>query len=115
MDRMRMDRGPVDSKGDKLDALMTAYRDACPDPEASAAFMPQLWERIEARRTSTTMMFRRLSQVCVLATVALTLLMAAVLIPRFERMPVYNGSYVDVLADEHSPNYAEVLTGGDLR
>jgi len=110
-----MDRGPADDGDEKLDALMAAYRDACPDPESSVAFMPQLWERIEARRTSTAMMFRRLSQVCVLATLALTLLMGVVLIPRFQRMPVYNGTYVDILADEHSADYAEVLTGGDLR
>jgi hypothetical protein len=115
MDRMNKDRGPMDGNNGGFDALLATYRAACPDPEPSAAFMPELWQRIEARRTSTATMFRRLSQVCVLATLALTLLMGAVLIPRFQRMPVYNGTYVDVLADEHSTDYAEVLTGGELR
>ncbi len=44
-----MDRMP---DGDKLDALWVEYRNACPDPEAGAGFMPGLWQRIEARRSS---------------------------------------------------------------
>ena len=39
------------SMGDdeRLDALFRAYRQACPDPEPSADFMPRLWLKIEAR------------------------------------------------------------------
>lgn len=105
----------MDNNDRQLDALLAAYRDACPDPEPSANFMPALWQRIDARRSSTLMMFRRLSQICVVATLALTILMGVVLIPRFQKMRVYTNSYVDVLSDEHAPDYAEVLTGGDLR
>ena len=36
---------------ERLDALFQAYRDACPDPEASANFMPTLWSRIDSRQT----------------------------------------------------------------
>ena len=35
---------------DELARLLEAYRAACPDPEATAAFMPGLWQRIESRR-----------------------------------------------------------------
>ena len=35
----------------RLDALFRAYREACPAPEPSANFMPNLWQRIEARQT----------------------------------------------------------------
>ena len=51
MDRMH-------DQGDKLDALFTEYRAACPDPEPGADFMPALWRRIEARRTATVSVFR---------------------------------------------------------
>ncbi len=34
----------------QLDALFQAYLEACPAPEPSANFMPQLWQRIEARQ-----------------------------------------------------------------
>jgi hypothetical protein len=34
----------------ELDRLFTSYRDACPDVELSANFMPGIWARIEARR-----------------------------------------------------------------
>ena len=46
--------------------------------------MPGMWKRIEARRTATVSVFRHWAQVCVMATVALTLLIGAVLIPKFQ-------------------------------
>ena len=97
--------------GDKLDALFVEYRNACPDPEASAGFMPGLWKRIEARRSSNLTVFRRLAQVCVVATLALTVVMGAVLIPRLEKAPVYNTTYVDVLAANHPNTYVDIFTG----
>jgi hypothetical protein len=36
-----------------LDAIFRAYRAACPDSDASANFMPNLWARIEVREVST--------------------------------------------------------------
>ena len=74
MDRMR------DQGDDKLDGFFAEYRMACPDPEPSANFMPGMWKRIEARRTATLSVFRHWAQVCVMATVAATLLIGAVLI-----------------------------------
>jgi len=105
----------MDRMEKKLDALWSEYRDACGDPESSAEFMPTLWRRIDAQRSFTTSVFRRLVQVCVVAAMALTLLMAIVIIPRIQRMPVYSANYVDVLAEEHANDYADVLAGGDLR
>jgi hypothetical protein len=95
----------------KLDQLWADYRDACPDVEPGTGFMPGLWARIEARRQSNLSIFRRLAQVCVMATVALTIVMGAVLIPRLERLPVYSASYVDVLAADHPNTYVDILTG----
>ena len=84
----RMDDNSMDAK---LDALWSEYRSALPDPEASPNFMPNLWQKIEARRLETTSVFRRMAQACVMATVALTLVIV-VLIPRIEREPVYTAT-----------------------
>lgn len=107
MDRMQ------DQRDDKLDALFTEYRMACPDPEPSADFMPGMWKRIEARRVATVSVFKHWAQVCVMATVALTLLIGAVLIPKFQDDQAANSSYVEALAAEHhSSDYIRMLSGG---
>jgi hypothetical protein len=106
----------MDRMKDRLDALWVEYRDATPDPDASPNFMPQLWQKIEARRVETTSVFRRLAQICVTATIALALVIGAVLIPRNSNDEVfYTGTYVDVLAAEHSNDYVEALPAGDYR
>jgi len=102
----------MDGMNNKLDALWADYRDACPDPEPSAQFMPALWKRIEAQRAATTLIFRRLARVCVVGTLALTGLMGVVLIPYFQDAPVYsNASYVDVLAADLANTYVDLLNG----
>ena len=106
MDRMQ-------HEGDnKLDALFAEYRSACPDPEPSANFMPGLWKRIEARRTATISVFRHWAQVCVMATVALTVLIGAVLIPKFQENSAASSSYLGALSAEHSADYVHMLAGG---
>ena len=57
---------------EKLDALFQAYRNACPTPEASVNFMPDLWQRIEARQ-GFLFSFRRLANALVPAAVALSI------------------------------------------
>jgi hypothetical protein len=106
-----MNRMPEQDSNSKLDALFQEYRAALPDGEPGAGFMPGLWQRIEARRASSLWIFRRLAQVCVGATLALTLLMGAFLIPRLEKSPVYSSSYVDELAADHPNTYVDILTG----
>jgi hypothetical protein len=110
MDRMN-DEPAASAAASQLDALWKDYRDACPDPEAGAGFMPGLWQRIEARRVANLSIFRRLVQVCVVATLALTVLMGVVLIPRLENALVSNATYVDVLAADHPNTYVDILTG----
>jgi len=96
---------------DKLDRLWAEYREACPNPEPSAGFMPGLWQRIEAQRSSNVIMLRRIAQICVGATLALTVLIGAVLIPQLEKIPVYSATYVDVIAADHPNSYVDILTG----
>jgi len=95
----------------KLDALWAEYRDASPDPEPSAGFTPGLWKRIEARRGGNLIVFRRLAQVCVGATLALTVVMGLILIPRIEKAPVYSMSYTDALVADHPNSYIDVFAG----
>ena len=92
----QMDR---DRMNDSLDPLWSEYREACPDPEASAGFMPQMWQRIEARRNAiSSSWFRAWAQVWLATAVALTIVMGAIVIPRLQNAPVYEANYVDVLA-----------------
>ena len=101
-----------DERNAKLDAMFQEYRASVPDTEPGARFMPGLWQRIEARRTSSMWIFRRVAQVCVGATLALTILMGAFLIPRLEKAaPIYSSSYVDELAADHPNTYVDILTG----
>ncbi len=106
----------MDRMKDRLDALWVEYREATPDPEVGPSFMPQMWQKIEARRVETTSVFRRLAQICVMAAVALALVMSAVLIPHnnFDEV-FYSGTYVDALAAEHSNDYVDVFAAADLR
>jgi hypothetical protein len=105
MDRMQ--------QGDrKLDAMFAEYRSACPDPEPSADFMPSMWKRIEARRNQTVSVFRHWAQACVLATVALTVLIGVVLIPKFQDNAASGSSYLEALSAEHSADYIHMLAGG---
>lgn len=97
--------------GSKLDKAFAAYRAAVPDPDASAGFMPGLWQKIESRRSSNLVVFRRLTQICVAATLALTVVLGAIVIPHLEKLPVYSASYVDVLEADHPNTYVDIFSG----
>jgi hypothetical protein len=102
----------MDRMEDKLDRLFAEYRAASPDPEPSADFMPGMWKRIDARRTATVSVFRHWAQICVMASVALTLLIGAVLIPKIQDNPAYSSTYLEALSAEHSSDYIQLLAGG---
>ena len=61
--------------------------------------------------TENVSVFRRLAQVCMLATAALTLAMVA--ITHIQSQPVYSASYVDVLDAAHSVASAQLMDSGD--
>jgi hypothetical protein len=63
---------PMRGDEERLDALLQTYRDACPTPEASVNFMPDLWQRIDARQ-GFLFSFRRLAGALVPAAVALSI------------------------------------------
>ena len=110
-----MDPMPKQSRPDKLDSLWVQYREACGDPEPSPQFMPQVWQRIEARREAAgSLLLRRWAEAWVVATVTLALLMGAFLIPRYQKEPVYQATYIDVLVDADSAADAAVLALGEI-
>lgn len=101
----------MDRMNDKLDAVWIEYRNACPDPEPSADFMPRMWQKIEAQRVAAAFTFRRVVQACVLATVALAIVLGAVVIPHLQNLELDTASYVDVLAADVPNTYVDILNG----
>ncbi len=85
---------------DRLDELFLAYRQACPDPDGSVNFMPELWAKIEARQNSTTLfgrMARALVTVALFASVILGMMMS-----NMSQAPSnFNGTYLEALSAEH--------------
>lgn len=57
----------------QLDLVFHAYRQAMEYGEPSANFMPELWARIDSRR-STSIVFERLARIFATGALALTLL-----------------------------------------
>jgi hypothetical protein len=81
----------------RLNALFHAYRDACEAPEASANFMPELWQKIEARQRFS-FSFGRIARGFVTAAIAAALAMGIWLsVPRTNG-GFYAGAYVDILS-----------------
>lgn len=91
----------------RLDALFRAYRDACPTPEASANFMPNLWQRIEARQTYT-FSFRRMANAFVTAALALSLGLGVYMsIPRSNSYS--SQSYIEALAEANPLDTPDIV------
>lgn len=92
---------------ERLDRLFQEYHEACVAPDVSANFMPALWQKIEARQ-STSWVFRKASRWFVAASAAATavLALASFITPSNSASPgVYAGTYVDVLAADHATEY----------
>lgn len=86
----------------ELQALFAKYREAVPDHEAGAAFMPGLWAKIDARR-GVTYSFRRLVGAFVTASAALCILLSAGMYTVSHITPSSsNASYIEVLDDHES-------------
>jgi len=97
------------NEDERLDALFRAYRDACPDPEASANFMPTLWARIESRQTFL-FSFRRMANAFVTAAVALSIALGVYLtIPR-STPGSSPETYVEALADANPLDNPDIVS-----
>jgi hypothetical protein len=84
------------SDDERLDSLFRAFREACPTPDASANFMPELWQKIEARQ-NLTFSFGRMASAFVTAALALSIGLGMYLAAPRSSSPYYNQSYVEAL------------------
>ena len=90
----------------RLDECFAAYRDACPDPEPAADFMPRLWARIEGRRESqAAAAWRRWTEAFLsLAAAAWLAIVLLQVVP--QTAPVYyHSTYLDQLSEEAGPEH----------
>ncbi len=93
----------------QLDALLAAYREACPAPEPGPNFMPRLWEQIEARR-SASYAFGRLTRAFVSAAAAICILLGLLQAYLPSQPNFYTQTYIEALEQESSadnPQYVE--------
>jgi hypothetical protein len=83
---------------DEIRAMFASYRDALPDPDPAVNFMPQLWNRIDARR-SVAFNFGRFAKGFVSLAMASCLGMSVLfLAPATHVSPIYGTTYLDALA-----------------
>jgi anti-sigma-K factor RskA len=92
------------NSSERLDRLFAEYRDACVAPELSAGFMPTLWQKIEARQ-STSWVFNKISGWFVAASAAATAVLALALLSMPGATSNYAATYVDALAADHITEY----------
>ncbi|HUA59226.1 MAG TPA: hypothetical protein VML19_10760 [Verrucomicrobiae bacterium] len=92
---------------ERLDALFRAYREACPDPDATANFMPVLWQRIEARQTYA-FSFRRMAGAFVTAALALSVALGVYMaVPRTQ--PNSPQAYIEALSEEQPLDAPDIV------
>ena len=85
----------------RLDGLFQAYREACPEMEPSANFMPSLWQKIDARR-GFWFIFQRAARTAMTACAALFLVLLALNFWSSEQTHLTEPSYTDALLAEHT-------------
>src|SRR5271169_3956184 len=92
---------------ERLDALFRAYQEACPDREPGPNFMPNLWQRIEARQTFTFSL-RRMANGFVTAALALSVALGIYMaIPHTQ--PYTPQSYIEAIADAQPLDTPEIV------
>jgi hypothetical protein len=84
-----------------LDALLEAYRGACPEIEPTANFMPAIWRKIEARR-SFWFVFQREARAVVTASAALFVLLLALNFFSASQSHMAASTYADALMADHT-------------
>lgn len=85
----------------ELDALFATYREACGEPEPSAAFMPALWDKIENRQQSWSVEAWRWARGLMLAAAAASLFFVMLQVVPRQQSVVYTATYLETLADAH--------------
>ena len=82
--------------------LFQMYRESLPDHDASANFMPELWQKIESRQRDTHF-FTRMSRALVTAALAASVLLGILLsAANYQSISYFNGTYIEALTAEHN-------------
>lgn len=97
---MQSDPAANEANDAKLDRLLTAYREACVVPEASANFMPQLWERIDSSQSWTRQVWKWANSLTVAAALASLFFVMMQMVPRSTAV-FASATYLETLADQH--------------
>ena len=98
------------SNDEQFDALLRAYREACPTPEAGPNFMPQLWQKIESRQTLGFTLHRFASAFVTAAVAASLALGVYMAIPRTQTPNAsYYSSYVEALAAANTIDTPDIV------
>ena len=84
-----------------LDALFQRYRAACPEMDPGVNFMPEVWQRIEARH-SFRFVFERLGRSVMAASAALCLLLLVLNLLAGSSARWMAPSYMDALMADHT-------------
>ena len=92
---------------EELRALFASYREALPDPEPGAGFMPGVWARIEPQKTFSYS-FRRIARAMVTCAAGACLAMTLYLATTMPANSATTRSYVDVLNDHASDDTVEI-------
>jgi hypothetical protein len=95
-------RDPTDAEG-RLDDVFRAYRAACPVPETSVDFTPNMWARIEAREVSRDW-FGRVAKALVIAALAVSVILG-MMIPSINQSSAFlDATFVEALRADHASN-----------
>jgi hypothetical protein len=99
---MMFNNKPMEPEAElRLDELFRAYRAACPEPEASVNFMPEIWAKIEARQISTNL-FGRMAKALVTVALAATVVLGLVAsVKQSNSAANFNGTYMEALTADH--------------
>jgi hypothetical protein len=99
---------PLRGDEERLNALFQAYRKACPEVEAGANFMPELWQRIEARQ-SFAFSFRRLANALVPVAVALSLALGIYAYTPRHASSYTGQTYIEALAEANPVDTPDIV------
>ena len=98
--------GSGDRREQQLDELFRSYKEACGQPEASANFMPRLWERIEGSQQQWTFQAWRWARGLTMAAAVASLFMVMLQMVPHKQSIVYTATYLETLADAHDDDEA---------
>lgn len=97
------EHGELDAR---LGEWFSAYRDACPEPEPAADFMPRLWARIEGRREfQTAAAWRRWTEAFLSLAAAACLAIVLLQVMPQSAPAYYHSTYLDQLSEDYGPEH----------